>query len=139
MCRNRQTGHERCHQEKSHWAVPRRNQTAPIHNMYLPAATPVKLRALGNGSGLPRSWLWGYYALIISGSRSAMLKAVDSASNFIRAVVSLIVTGIVGTAGWLGYETYYAHDLAMKDKEAQLAKSQAEIESLSKDLQVKQR
>lgn len=68
-----------------------------------------------------------------------MLKAVDSASNFIRAVVSLIVTGIVGTAGWLGYETYYAHDLAIKDKEAQLAKSHAEIEALNKDLQVKQR
>jgi hypothetical protein len=68
-----------------------------------------------------------------------MLKTLDSASNFIRAVVSLAVTGIVGVAGWLGYETYHANDRILKEKNAQLAASQAQIESLNKDLEVKQR
>jgi hypothetical protein len=68
-----------------------------------------------------------------------MLKTLDSASNFIRAVVSLVVTGIVGAAGWLGYETYYAKDLVLKEKDAQLAASQAQIDAMNKDLEVKQR
>ncbi len=31
------------------------------------------------------------------------MKAIDSASNFIRAMVSLVIVGIVGFAGWIGY------------------------------------
>src|ERR1700752_1326984 len=68
-----------------------------------------------------------------------MLKAIDSASNFIRAVVSLAVTGIVGTAGWLGYETYYAKERVLKEKDAQLQASQAQIETLSKDVEAKKK
>jgi hypothetical protein len=68
-----------------------------------------------------------------------MLKTLDSASNFLRAVVSLAVTGILGVAGWIGYDTYYSNERALKEKDAQLAASQAQVDALTKDVEKKQR
>jgi hypothetical protein len=75
-----------------------------------------------------------------------MLKVVDSASNFIRAVVSLILIVSVGVGMWTGYQLYSARERAMhaKDdaiaaKEAELVKHRAQIVSLNEDLAAKQR
>lgn len=68
-----------------------------------------------------------------------MLKTLDSASNFIRAVVSLGAMGLVSVAGWFGYETYFANERVLKEKDAQLAASQAQIEALNVDVAAKQR
>jgi hypothetical protein len=68
-----------------------------------------------------------------------MLKSIDTVSNLIRAIVALAVVGMVGYGGWLGYSTYHEKDLALKDREAALAESQQQIESLTKDVEAKQR
>jgi hypothetical protein len=75
-----------------------------------------------------------------------MLKFVDSASNFIRAVVSLVVVAGVGIGMWTGYELYFsrqramqAKDIALAEKEAELVKHRQEIATLAKDLADKQR
>jgi hypothetical protein len=68
-----------------------------------------------------------------------MLKTLDSASNFIRAVVSLGVLGLVSVAGWFGYDVYYANERVLREKDAQLAASQAEIDALEQDVAAKER
>ena len=75
-----------------------------------------------------------------------MLKVVDSASNFIRAMVSLVLVAGVGFGMWTGYELYdarqramHAKDEALQAKEAELEKQRAEIASLNEDLATKQR
>jgi hypothetical protein len=68
-----------------------------------------------------------------------MLKSIDTVSNFIRAIVALAVVGMVGYGGWLGYTTYHEKDLALKDRDAALAASQAKIDDLHQDLAAKER
>lgn len=68
-----------------------------------------------------------------------MLKTLDSASNFIRALVSLGIMAAISVAGWLGYDKFYANELALREKNEQIAASQRQIETLSKDLLTKQR
>jgi hypothetical protein len=68
-----------------------------------------------------------------------MLKALDSASNFIRALVSLGIMAVISVAGWLGYDKFYANELAIKQKDEQIAASQREIESLNQEVQTRQR
>ncbi len=68
-----------------------------------------------------------------------MLKTIDSASGLIRAVVSLGVMGIVGAAGWLGYDKFYANEQSLREKDAQIAASQAQIDTLTLDVAAKQK
>lgn len=44
--------------------------------------------------------------------------ALDSISGFLRTLLAVVVTGVVGAAGWVGYTTYNAADIAKKDLEA---------------------
>ena len=75
-----------------------------------------------------------------------MLKALDATSNFIRALVSLLVVGAVGAGGYVGYQTYYENELTLKrhenqlkEKEAELARSQKQIHELNVDLAEKKK
>ena len=55
------------------------------------------------------------------------MKAVDSASNFIRAVVSLVILGIIAFASWIGYSMLNdakQAELAIKELEETKAKLQ---------------
>ena len=68
-----------------------------------------------------------------------MLKSLDSVSNFIRAMLSLVLVGGVGAGAWFGYNTYYQKDLALRAKEEQVRQSEAEIARLNEDVLAKQR
>lgn len=68
-----------------------------------------------------------------------MLKSLDSVSNFIKAMLSLVLVGGAGFGAWFGYNTYYQKDLALREKEEQVRKSEAEIVRLNEDLLLKQR
>jgi hypothetical protein len=68
-----------------------------------------------------------------------MLKTLDATSNLIRAVVSLAVVGAVGAGGWVGYQHYYANELALKQKDEQLVQSQNEIKALNADIEIKKK
>lgn len=61
-----------------------------------------------------------------------MLKSLDSASNFLRAIVSVVITAIVAAAGWIGYDVYYSRERALRERDEK-------ITALSEDLQAKQR
>lgn len=63
-----------------------------------------------------------------------MLKSLDSLSNFIRAVVSLAVLGIVGAGGWLGWQHYRGRDLALERKENELRAAREERDDLARDV-----
>jgi hypothetical protein len=68
-----------------------------------------------------------------------MLKSLDSVSNFIRAMLSLVLVGGVGAGAWFGYNTYYQKDLALREQQELVKKSEAEIARLNEDLAAKQR
>jgi hypothetical protein len=68
-----------------------------------------------------------------------MFKALDSTSHFIRSIVSLALVTLAGIGGWVGYNTYYAHELELKDRDAKLAASLEEIDRLNQDVAAKQK
>jgi hypothetical protein len=68
-----------------------------------------------------------------------MFKALDATGNFIRALVSLVLVGILGAGGWVGYRQYYANELAFKEQQQELERQRATIASLNRDLEIKQK
>jgi hypothetical protein len=67
-----------------------------------------------------------------------MLKSLDTMSNFIRAVISLVLVGGVGAGAWFGYQTYFQNELTLKRKDDELQASQAEVQRLNEDVAAKQ-
>ena len=68
-----------------------------------------------------------------------MFKALDATSNFIRALVSLVLLGVAGLGGWLGYEKFYADDTTLRQQQEELAAQKATIDALNTDLAEKRK
>lgn len=61
------------------------------------------------------------------------MKAVDSASNLIRAVVSLVIVGILGFASWVGYSMF--QDAQQGEKAIkELEQARQDLDAMRKDL-----
>lgn len=67
-----------------------------------------------------------------------MMKFLAVLSHLLRTLLALVVVGLLGAGGWYGYQTYNANELALRAKDKELAQRQAEIETLTADLVVKQ-
>ncbi len=63
-----------------------------------------------------------------------MKEMLNAIANFFRGVAALVMTGLLGLAGFLGYEVYTAHS----QLEQRYQQSQAENEKLQKDVELKQ-
>ncbi|MBI1899789.1 MAG: hypothetical protein HYS13_01585 [Planctomycetia bacterium] len=68
-----------------------------------------------------------------------MLKAVDSTTNLVRAVVALVVVGILGAGGWLGYDAWHDHKYALQERDAKLAELTRDLDGMKIDLAKKQK
>lgn len=68
-----------------------------------------------------------------------MFKAIAALHSALRTILLLMLTGFLGYGGFLGYQTFHAKDLALREKQAELESSQAENERLTQELQEKQR
>jgi hypothetical protein len=64
-----------------------------------------------------------------------MYKAVEAFGQLVRALVSLVVLGIVGVGAWIGYRDYY---LPSQTLQADLVAKQAEVDQLHTQLTAKQ-
>ena len=42
-------------------------------------------------------------------------------SSLLRSLLAVGVAGFLGFGGWVGYQTYYAHDIELRDRDARLA------------------
>ncbi len=75
-----------------------------------------------------------------------MMKAVDSLSNLVRAIVSVALLGTVAAGSWFGYKFYSEKELAVqqrdkllidvKAKEAEIKQQQEQIERLDMALRL---
>ena len=66
-----------------------------------------------------------------------MLQTVNSLTNLIRAIASLVVAGVLGAAGWLGYHALHARDAELEAKQRELQISQKMVEELNRDVEAK--
>lgn len=58
-----------------------------------------------------------------------MSQFLASLSSLIRSLLAVGVVGALGYGGWLGYNTYYANDIALRDRDARVAKLTADLEA----------
>jgi hypothetical protein len=63
-----------------------------------------------------------------------MLKAMDSLTNFLRVMVSVVVLVLVLGGAWLGYTTYYQRELTIQEQSAKLQSLQRDIELRNQEL-----
>lgn len=68
------------------------------------------------------------------GSIGETIKTVNST---VRTVIFALLVGILGTAGYVGYDHYTASERALKIKEAELEEAQVKLVGMQQDLQVK--
>lgn len=68
-----------------------------------------------------------------------MWKALSAIGSFLRTVALVTLTAILGGGGWYAYEKTIAREQELKQKSAQLAAQQVEIDGLKIDVVEKQR
>jgi predicted negative regulator of RcsB-dependent stress response len=71
---------------------------------------------------------------VLLGDMQIMLKTLNAASNVLRTLLLLVIAGILGMGGWVGYKAFYERENAIRERDAQLAKQQKQIEQLNVDL-----
>jgi len=57
---------------------------------------------------------------------------LDSISNFIRATVSLIVVGLVGSGAWVAYSKYTEHEMAIRERNELREQAKRDAEELKR-------
>jgi hypothetical protein len=67
-----------------------------------------------------------------------MLQTVNSLTNLIRAIASIAVAAIFGTAGYFGYQALHSRDAELAAKDRELETSRRRIEELDRDVAAKQ-
>lgn len=60
-------------------------------------------------------------------------------NSFLRTIVALAMVGLLSVAGWYGFRTYHANDLAIAERDQKIAKQDKQIRELNVDLEAKRR
>jgi hypothetical protein len=67
-----------------------------------------------------------------------MIKTLAAVSNFLRAIVSVVIASVLGLGVWLGYRAMNSHELELQAKERELQASLEKIDSLNKQVATQQ-
>lgn len=57
-----------------------------------------------------------------------MLRWISAMSGLLWAVAAAGLVAVLGYGGWIGYRTYFAHDLQIRERDQALAEKDAELE-----------
>lgn len=58
-------------------------------------------------------------------------------NQFVSNLLKLAIVGLLGFGGYFGYRTFYASDIALRERDEKIASQAAQIEQLDKDLAAK--
>src|SRR5690606_35677311 len=61
---------------------------------------------------------------------AGFMKAIETVNSAVRTLVAVVLVGMLGVAGWFGYSTYNANDLAMREKEREILERDQRISAL---------
>lgn len=65
------------------------------------------------------------------------MKALALLNSLLRTFLATALAGVLGYGGWIAYQTYNAHELALQAKDEQLAQNKAQIDALNIDVAAK--
>jgi hypothetical protein len=65
------------------------------------------------------------------------MKALALLNSLLRTFLATALAGVLGYGGWIAYQTYNAHELALQAKDEQLAQHKAQIDALNIDVAAK--
>lgn len=68
-----------------------------------------------------------------------MLKILTALNSLLGTVVALLILALLTIGGWVGLKTYYAEKWALKETQAKLADQEAQVKTLSQDLEARQK
>lgn len=65
---------------------------------------------------------------------AGFMKAIETVNSAVRTLVAVALVAMLGVAGWFGYSTYNANDLAMREKDREIEERDQRITALEGDL-----
>jgi hypothetical protein len=65
---------------------------------------------------------------------AGFMEKLATLNSAVRTLLALVVVGGIGVGGWYGYQEYHAADLALKEKDEELALREKRIVALQTDL-----
>ena len=68
-----------------------------------------------------------------------MYRFLNALNTLLGRLVSLALVGLVAVVGWFGYRVYFSDRFALQDAQKRLAQQQERIQSLTQQLEAKQR
>ncbi len=67
---------------------------------------------------------------------AGFMKAIETINSAVRTLVAVALVGMLGVAGWFGYSTYHANDLAIREKDREIQERDQRITALESDLDI---
>lgn len=65
------------------------------------------------------------------------MEGLSTINSFLRTLVAIVVVGVVGVGGWMGYSKFNAGEIEAKKKAAELKDANEKLAKANEDLEVK--